>query len=343
VTEVPRRFLLVRLGSLGDVIHAIPAAAALRRQYPDARIDWMVDPRYAALVRLVRSVDGVIPVDPRGSKTRLLSAFRTMWDARYDVAVDLQGLIKSGALARAAVPRRVVGFPQEHLREPWARVFYSQAADAGPRPHVIYKSLALLHALGVRETGISFPLTIPRTERVETVERRYGAGRYVLLNPGAAWPNKRWPPARFAALAASVRDRLGLRSVVLWGGAAERPLAAAVAAASRGAADEAPPTDVIDLFGIARGAALMVSGDTGPLHIGGAVGTPLVALFGPTDPARNGPWSSSDITISRYAACACHYERRCRRPRCCIDDIEVSEVLAAVERRASKASATEGP
>ena len=327
-----RRFLIVRLGSLGDVVHAIPAAAALRKRFPDARIDWMVDPRYMDLVRLVRAVDGVVPVDPRGSKARLLSAFRATWSAGYDAALDLQGLIKSAALARLAVPGRVIGFPRAHLREPWARVFYSDAPDPGPRTHVIYKNLGVLRALGVNDPDVSFPITIPQTDAVDAVQSRYGVRRYVLLNAGAAWPNKRWPPGRFGALARTIRERLGLAPVVLWGGD-ERALAEEVVSASGGAADAAPRTTVMDLFGIARGAAAMVSGDTGPLHIAASVGTPLVALFGPSDPERNGPWSPDDIVLSRYARCSCHYARRCRLDTPCIERIDTDEVFAAVERR----------
>jgi ADP-heptose:LPS heptosyltransferase len=291
-----------------------------------------------ALVRLVQAVDRAIPVDLRGPTLDVLSAFRMLWSSGYDAAIDLQGLIKSGALARVAVPRRVVGFPQAHLREPWARVFYSQAPEPGASRHVIHKNLALLQALGVQDLTVSFPLIIPQTDAVEAVESRYGSGRYALLNPGAAWPNKRWPAARFGALAAAIRERLGLPSVVLWGGD-EEALAREVVGASGGAAEAAPPTAVTDLFGISRGAALIVSGDTGPLHIAGAVGTPIVALFGPTDPERNGPWLMSDLTVPRFASCSCHYERRCRRETPCIEDISVGDVLAAVERRLAQATA----
>ncbi len=332
MTDGRPRFLIVRLGSLGDVVHAIPAAAALRKRYPDARIDWMVDPRYVDLVRLVQAVDGVIPVDPRGPRAHLFRAFRALWAARYDAAIDLQGLVKSAVLARVAVPGRVIGFPHAHLREPWARAWYSQTPDPGERRHVIHKNIGVLRALEARDDGVSFPLTVPQTHAMEAVERRFGSERYALLNPGAAWPNKRWPPARFGALAARIRARLGVRSVVSWG-TGEQPLASEVTAASGGAAEIAPATSVVDLLGIATRAALMVSGDTGPLHIAGAVGTPLVGLFGPTDPARNGPWSPADITVSRFDGCSCHYERRCRRTTPCIEDIGVEEVCAAVERR----------
>jgi heptosyltransferase-1 len=119
---------------------------------------------------------------------------------------------------------------------------------------------------------------------------------------------------------------------VLWG-PGEESMAAAVVAASHGTAVLAPPTTITDIVAIAKGASLMVSGDTGPLHIGAAVGTPIVALFGPTSAERNGPWAASDISISRLDGCVCHYERQCRRSQPCIDDISVDEVIAAIERR----------
>jgi len=133
-------------------------------------------------------------------------------------------------------------------------------------------------------------------------------------------------------LASAIRARHGLKSVVLWG-PGEEAAAAAIVEASRGAAQQAPPTDITDIVAVAKGASLMVSGDTGPLHIAAAVGTPIVALFGPTRSERNGQWSPSDISISRFDQCVCHYERRCRRSQPCIDDIGVEVVIEAVWSR----------
>jgi heptosyltransferase-1 len=160
----------------------------------------------------------------------------------------------------------------------------------------------------------------------------FGGNPYAVINPGAAWPNKRWPPQRFGAVAAALRDGASLASLVLWG-PGEESIAAAVVDASSGAAVLSPATSVTDLFGIAAGARLMISGDTGPLHIAGAVGTPIVSLFGPTRPERNGPWSAADVALSRVDRCVCLYERRCRRADACINDIGVDEVIAAVKRR----------
>jgi ADP-heptose:LPS heptosyltransferase len=155
---------------------------------------------------------------------------------------------------------------------------------------------------------------------------------YALVNPGAAWPNKRWPASRFGELSAFLREVRGITPVVLWG-PDERTLAEEVAAASSGAAILAPATTTADLVELSREAAVMVSGDTGPLHIAAAVGTPIVAIFGPTDPDRNGPWAADDVVVSRHAACGCHYQRRCHQAAWCVRDVQVAEVTAAVQQR----------
>jgi heptosyltransferase-1 len=328
---VTHRFLIVRLGSLGDVVHGIPTAAALRAHFPDARIDWLVDSRYVELLERVPALNARIGVDTR----RVGDTMRTLGDlrgVRYHASIDLQGLVKSAVLARLVGAERTIGFPKAHLREPLARVLYSQSADPGGAAHVIHKNLALLAPLGVRDPRVEFPLDVPVTAAAQRVASRAGARGYALINPGAAWPNKRWPPDRFGALAARLRERHGLPSIVLWG-PGEEALAESVVSSSQGAAEAAPPTTITDLFAIARHAALLVSGDTGPLHIGAASGTPIVALFGPTFAERNGPWSASDVVLSRAGQCSCHYARRCRTGQRCIDDITVDEVARAAERR----------
>ena len=123
-----------------------------------------------------------------------------------------------------------------------------------------------------------------------------------------------------------------MRSVVLWG-PGEESLAAGIVLSSGGAAVAAPPTNVGDILALAERAAIVLSGDTGPLHLAGAVGAPIVALFGPTDPARNGPWDPDDISLSQYEACVCHYQRKCRRDRPCIEDLSVEDVRGAIDRR----------
>lgn len=327
--------LIVRLGALGDVVHAIPAAAALRRAFPGAGLDWLVDAKHREIVDLVTVVDRSIALEAP-TLAGWTGAFKALRQTAYDVALDLQGLMKSAVLARASGAARVVGFSIWHLREKTARPFYTDAHDA-EGGHVIRKNLRLLRALGVDDEEIRFPLGDVPSPALDELRRRIPAGRgFALINPGAAWPNKRWPAERFGELASFVGEACGLTPVVLWG-PGERSLAEAVIAASSGAAILAPATRVADLVALSRAASLVVSGDTGPLHLATAVGTPSVCLFGPTDPARNGPFSDADVTVSRYDTCGCHYDRRCHEPSWCLGGVGTPEVCAAVQRRLSGA------
>lgn len=327
-----RRFLIVRLGALGDVIHGIPVAAALRARYPEARIDWMVDPRYVELLGMVTAVDRTVALDPRANRASMLWTIRELRRRRYSAAIDLQGLLKSAVLARLVGARRTIGFSRKHLRESMARFFYSIRVDPGGARHVVHKNLSLLRPIGIRTDLIEFPIAVRRTPLSGSIDAQFGGEGYAVLNTGAAWPNKRWPPERFGALAAGIRDRIGFRSLVLWGPGEEGAASAAVAA-SAGAALLAPATTITDIVAVMATARLVVSGDTGPLHIAAAVGAPIVGVFGPTNPRRNGPWRPEDTVVSRFEQCSCAYERRCHMPSRCIDDISVDDVVAAAERR----------
>jgi heptosyltransferase-1 len=328
--------LIVRLGALGDVVHAVPAAAALRKAFPAAVIDWLVDAKHRDLVALVTAVDRAIPLEAR-TPAGWTAAVRALRRSAYDVAIDLQGLMKSAVLARASGASRVVGFSIWHLREKTARPFYSDvhAAEGG---HVIHKNLRLLRAIGVEDEEIRFPLADLPSRALDQLRERIPPGRgFALINAGAAWPNKRWPPERFGELASFVREACALTPVVVWGPGEER-LADEVIAAASNAAIAAPATGVADLVALARASALLVSGDTGPLHIATAVGAPVVGLFGPTDPDRNGPYSADDVVVSRYETCGCHYDRRCREASWCLGQVTVAEVCAAVQRRLQTSS-----
>ena len=324
--------LLVRLGSLGDIVHALPVAAALRERFPEARIDWLVDARYRDILDYVPVIDWrlVVRSDPSVAsdvaesvpKARtfpgrrgLAAAVVELRRSRYDIAFDLQGLVKSAILARLSGARRVVGFAAGHVREGAAGICYHERVDPGLARHVVDKNLALLSALGIAGAPRRFPLDVPPSLVDRQVRDRLGLaadGRFALINPGGGWPNKQWPPARYGAAAAALFARHGLRSAVLWG-PGEDGLAREIALTSHGAAGVAPATTIADVVTLTRAASLMVSGDTGPLHLAAAAGTPIVGIYGPTDPARNGPWDPSDITVSQYDACVCHYQRRCRR------------------------------
>lgn len=347
------RILIVRLSALGDIVHAVPVLAAIRRHDATAQIDWLVEEAYAPVLSLVDGLgQRIIVRSRRGQSPRTnvpgdcprfttgaagyLRAAAFLRRQHYDVALDLQGLIKSAVWARASGARRVIGFARDHLREPQAAWLYGERVTPPQSAHVIHKNLALAAHLGAPTTPISVPLSIePSPALAEALRRELGDGRYAVINPGAGWPNKRWPNPRFADVARQLRQKYGLPSLVTWG-PADRAAADEIVAASEGSAHLAPRTSVSELAEVMRGASLVVAGDTGPLHIAAAVGAPLVGLYGPTWPERNGPWDPADEVVSRAAGCQCHHKRQCLTGAPCIETIGVDEVMAAIERRLSR-------
>lgn len=327
-----KRILIVRMSALGDIVHALPVLSAIRATHPTVEIDWLADRKYAGILDFTEGITQRIIGRPG------LSHAVTVMRARgYDVAVDLQGLLKSAAMARLSGATRVIGFEQAALREGAAAWFYSQTAPVPAGAHIIRKNFSVLPLLGVAMPDeAKFPFVIPSSPVADDMERDVaarGLRGYALINPGAAWPNKRWAPERFGAVARTLRDMHQLACYVLWGGD-EAPLADNVVAASHGAALRAAQTSLGDLLAVCSRAALMVSGDTGPVHIAAAVKTPIVGLYGPTWPERNGPWDPRDVVVSRATSCECHHKRRCHRAgTMCIDDISVDEVVAAVAKR----------
>jgi lipopolysaccharide heptosyltransferase I len=351
------KILIVRLSALGDIVHALPVLAAIKKAMPEAQVDWLVEENYASILSIASGLHRRIIVRARrsfetpdaisfGGIRGYHAAASYLWNQDYDVALDLQGLIKSSMWARISFADRVVGFDAPNLREPQAAFLYSEtvtpAGDQASRPagrqantgqHVVHKNLSILSALEINTTAVAMPLAPQASVETTTAIAKAGGARgFVLLNPGAAWPNKRWPPEHFGAVAAALLERSGLRSLITWG-PSERDLAETVARASSGAATLAPATSVPDLAVLMRDAALVVSGDTGPLHIAAAMGTPLVGLYGPTWPERNGPWHPEDVVISRADVCVCHHKRQCLRGAPCINEITVDEVVSASAQR----------
>jgi lipopolysaccharide heptosyltransferase I len=327
-----KRLLVVRLGSLGDLVHTLPAVSAIHRAAPQLEIDWLVDAVHQDFLRLVPILSSIMTLTTP-TAGGWLEIRRRLRARHYDAALDFQGLVKSAALARLSGAKRVVGFDRAALREPAAALLYRERVPIPAGGHVIQKNLQLATTVGATAGTIEFPIG-PIDSRALAAVRGEDPSPFVLLNPGAAWPNKQWPPDRFGRLARWLRDRHGLSSVALWGPGEER-LASTIVASSSGAATMAPPTNLTDLVALSRAARLVVSGDTGPTHIAAAVGTPVVAIFGPTDPIRNGPWSPADRSLSRYTTCDCHYERRCRRSpqEWCLGTIGEDEIRGAIDDR----------
>jgi heptosyltransferase-1 len=326
--------LLVRLSSIGDVVHTLPALAALHRHGWEA--DWLVEPPSRILLDANPLLARVIAAPSRKAFGwgKALSTVRSLCAQRYDVALDFQGLWKSAAWARLSGARRVVGWEGGSRREPASAVLVTERAVRSGGGHVIDKNLALLRPLGIDAGELrEFPLPVSAeaVARVDAGLAGLGGSGLVVLNPGGGWASKLWPAERFGELAKGLRA-LGLRSLVTWG-PGEEALADRVVAASGGSAVRSFPTTLLDYVETARRARLVVAADTGPLHLACAVGTPVVALFGPTEPARNGPFAREDVVIRRTPSCAPCYSRTCVRHAGVMAGIGVAEVLAAAERR----------
>lgn len=328
------RFLVIRLGSLGDLVHTLPAVAALRDAFPAARIDWVVERKWAALLHGCPDISDVIPLE-RNWWGPTLQRLRAM---RYTCALDFQGLYKSALLAFLSGARRRVGFSPGFAREGGAVFFYTQRVSPSPG-HMVEQNRALAEAAGGRRGAYRFALRVPGEAQAD-VDRRLaaaGAPEFFVLSPGGGWRSKCWPAERYGELCRELTRRHGRRGVVNFG-PDERDLAEAVchvAAAERPIMFE---TDIPQLMALLGRAKIVVAGDTGPLHLAVALGTPVVGLYGPTDPERNGPYCADDMVVRNARAEETTYKRGSEHSASMLS-ITVEQVLAAVEQRLARAVA----
>lgn len=273
------RLLVVRLSALGDVIHTIPAVVALRDHYA---IDWVVESPYRELVEIVARVAAKAVSLKRWSAANINAARDAV--RGHDVAIDFQGLIKSAVLARASGASDRYGFAPQFIREKPAAWFLNRQVAIDPRAHVVEWNLQLARAL---QPGIALPAVDFSSFPVE--DRNASLSNRIVLIPGAGRPEKQWPVERFRELA----KRIGSKALVVWG-PSERELANQIGA------EIAPPTNLRQLARVLADAQLVIAGDTGPLHLAAALGTKVVGLYGPTNPARNGPYGQLANCVSTF-------------------------------------------
>jgi heptosyltransferase-1 len=286
---VEERFLLVRLGSLGDVVHALPASAALRDSFPNARIDWVIEPKWARLLAGNPDLNSAIPFD-RKTAGGIVSTVKRLRAAGYTCAIDFQGLYKSALLARASGAPRRIGFQRTYAREGFASSLYTERLN--PRgAHKVEHNLTLAEAAGAQKSPARFPLAIHSEDesRIASELEHRNIADFFVLNPGGGWRSKCWPRERYGELHARIFEKFGLRGVVSYG-PGEENLAQAILRVAGNSAPAAIPLALGPLMALLRRARFVVSADTGPLHLAAALGSPVVGLFGPTDPARNGPF-----------------------------------------------------
>ena len=325
--------LIVRLSAIGDVVHGLPVLNALRDAVPQAHLAWLVEGRAVDLLRGHRALDELIVVPRRWLKSpgEVWKLWRRLRASRFDVTIDLQGLSKSAIAARLSGARRRLGFDGADGRE--ISRWFNNELILPTAEHVIDRNLEMLGSLvnGPRVVRFDLPESPADAAFACQVRSELGlTGAYSVINPGAGWPSKLWPPDRFAAVARHLGQARSLSTLVVWGGAQERTWAEQIVAASAGHARLAPPTTLCQLASLVRGARLFVGSDTGPLHIAVAVGTSCVGLFGPMPAGRNGPYGPQHIAVQQVCLTGKSRERRTAGPESMLA-IRVEHVAVACD------------
>ena len=308
-----KRILVVRLGAMGDIIHALPAAASLKHSHPGSKLAWAVEPQWAPLLEENAFIDRIVLLR-RTSPAGIWKSCRELWAERFDFAVDFQGLLKSALVASFARPDRIFGFDTGCVRERAATLFYSNKVASRAR-HVVDKNLDLAAAAGAATLLRTFPMPKGTPEGV------LPEGPFVLACPLAGWRSKQWPLEYYAELA----RRLAAAGITL---VVNGPPAAA--GTLQAAAPAWPHTSgLAGLINAMRRAAAYVGVDSGPLHLAAALACSGVAIFGPTDPDRNGPYAGA-FTVLRSERAVTTYKRRAAIDES-MRDISAAQVWEALQ------------
>ncbi|MBI3812203.1 MAG: glycosyltransferase family 9 protein [Nitrospirae bacterium] len=318
-----QRILIIKLGAVGDVIHTLPVLETLRGRFPQAHIGWAVEEAAAPILEGNPALNELIRLERKKLRgTGGLAYFRrwlqSLRERQFDTALDPHNLFKSGLAAYASGASLRVGFRK--FREGNFLFMNRWVRPAARYCHAVEKYLTLLDPLGISESQrvFRFPLAWgPRDEEfIDRFWTQQGYGRdgakqeaVVAVNPGANWPSKRWMPERYAQVADRLVKDHGIRLLILWG-PGERPLAERIARSMSETFVIAPETDLKLLAALIKRCRLVITGDTGPLHIAAALAVPTVALFGPSDPARNGPYGQGHAVIRSLIPPATHWQKK---------------------------------
>lgn len=301
-SQASPRILICRLSALGDCVHTLPVLCALRDALPQAHIAWLTQTSSAPLLAGHAAIDELITVEKGYLRSfAKLRELRTELRGRqFDIAIDPQSLTKSSLAAWLSGAPRRIGFAGPVGRElaPWLNNIRVRATAA----HAVDEHLELLEPLGIRPTEVRFDL--PHSTAAMARMQEFLHANYIddplVVHPGAGWDSKLWPHTRYAEVARELRDRHGVRTVVAWSGKAMKRWASEIVARAGGSAIAAPETTLPELVALLRCARLYLGSDSGPLHMAAAVGTPCVAMFGPSRPEHNGPYGEGHVVLQAY-------------------------------------------
>lgn len=328
----PRRILLVKPSAIGDVVHALPVLNLVRKKWPAAHITWVVAPECAGIIEGHPQLDAIIRFDRKGfSKAwrsaralgSLVSFVQDFRKREFDLVIDLQGLLRSGLMTGLTHAPVRIGLSDAREGAP---AFYTHVVNTAPvERHAIERYLCVTEALGCGRGPVEF--IFPTTDEDRRAIAAQAPGRYAALFPGTNWPTKRWPAERFAAVVGPLRERFGLASVAA-GAPSERELCKQV----RADVNLAGRTTLRQLVALIEGAELIIANDSAPMHIAAALGKPLVAPFGPTNPVRTGPYGRMPSVIRLAIICSPCYSRRCVH-QSCLQWLEPEPVLALARQQ----------
>jgi heptosyltransferase-1 len=330
-----KNIAIIRLSSLGDIVHTLPAFQSLRQHCPAARISWIAEPAGAALLENFPGIDRILIFDLKAregwiARIRYLIGFVRRWRRQFDVVLDFQGLLKSALLAFFLGGNRL-GFGSRNARESLAALFYSRRAAYFPEEsHVIYKNMHLLSLLGISAAAVEYPVQERRPSRQlsEFLEQyNLGAKGWIILNVGGGWPSKILSEKQWLQIAAGLKN--DYQVVMLWGNEKERETAAAVSRLS--GVLLAAFMNFSDLIYFIAQARLVISGDTLALHLADMTRTPAVGIFGPSSPQRNGPLFSESRALYRELTCSFCYRRKCDT-MVCLHDIVIEDIIEAARK-----------
>jgi len=336
----PRRFLVVKFGSLGDIVHCLPSVAQLRSAFPDAGIDWLIERKNKVVVELSGLDVQLIPIDTYqwrnspgiGSAKEIAELVWALSTDGYDCMIDFQGLLKSAFFGYLSGAPIRIGWERDFLKESVSRFFYTEVVTP-KRIHIIDQQMELLKPLGIDPNWETEVRLQPGDAARRSVQQKLGGiADYILINPGGNWTTKCWEPERYGELALRMMND-GHPVVVTCGPGEEELVRRLMRAAGRGVHEV--QTNLEELIALSEAARLFVGGDTGPMHFAAAVATPIVAIFGPTSSDRNGPFRREDIVVERRLSCRPCYERdHCPLEHWqCMTEITVDHVYEACRKR----------
>lgn len=332
IQKIPKKILIIKPSSLGDVVHSLPFLNVIRDDFEFAKIHWVIAKGLESLLENHPMIEKLWVINKdewknirkfKNTIAEIRKLYRELRNESYDIAIDLQGLLRSGILTNATRAPLKIGFKE--ARE-GSTMFYTHKIQGGNEIHAVDRYLKIASAMGCDIDNVIFPLPLV-FESESVVDLKTKIKEYAVLVPGARWKTKQWGTERFAQLS----SLMNIKSIVI-GSRQDKEISDYIQAHSSGKAiSMAGQTNLKELLSLMRGAKIVIANDSGPMHIAAACGVPVVAIFGPTNPVRTGPYGTNHLVIKSDIPCSPCYKRKCKTLKC-LNDISVAQVSEGVNK-----------